>query len=157
MITNGIPKNHFTRVLRADPANKGVLFCGTERGMYMSKDDGNSWLPFQLNLPIVPITDFCIKNEDLVVGTQGRSFWILDDINLLSQFKSEILSKDFHLFKHNPVFRMSGYQNLNAKNVGQNPPNGVLFSYYLKNPLFLQLILFLSLLHLHKLQIFHEH
>nr|MBP6456612.1 hypothetical protein [Chitinophagaceae bacterium] len=133
LITNGIPKNHFTRVLRADPANKGVLFCGTERGMYMSNDDGNSWLPFQLNLPIVPITDLCIKNQDLVVATQGRSFWILDDINLLSQFKSEILSKDFHLFKHNAAYRMSGYQNLNAKNVGQNPPNGVLFSYYLKN------------------------
>ena len=78
LITNGIDAEHFTRVLRADPLKKGLLFAGTETGIYISHDDGISWNPFQLNLPIVPITDLTIKNGSLIVATQGRGIWILD-------------------------------------------------------------------------------
>src|SRR5207302_1216768 len=76
----GIPEQHFTRVIRADPGRAGLLYAGTEQGMYISFDDGAHWQSLQLNLPIVPITDLAIKNQDLIVATQGRSFWVLDDL-----------------------------------------------------------------------------
>jgi hypothetical protein len=82
-ITKGIGAEHFTRVIRADLKVKGLLYCGTERGLYMSSDDGKNWNPFQLNLPIVPITDLALKDNDLIVATQGRSFWLLDDLDLV--------------------------------------------------------------------------
>jgi len=72
-IVNGIDNEHFTRVLRADPKRKGLLYAGTETGMYISFDDGANWNPFQQNLPIVPITDLAIKNDNLIAATQGRS------------------------------------------------------------------------------------
>ena len=77
-------------MVRADPKRPGLLYAGTESGMYVSFDDGASWQPFQLNLPIVPITDLAIKNDDLIVATQGRSFWVLDDLTPLHQLKPEI-------------------------------------------------------------------
>ena len=82
-ITNGIHEEHFTRVLREDPANKNILYTGTETGMYISFNAGKSWNEFQLNLPIVPITDLTIKNNSLVVATQGRSLWMIDDLTVL--------------------------------------------------------------------------
>jgi photosystem II stability/assembly factor-like uncharacterized protein len=84
-ITNGIHEEHFTRVLREDPANKNILYTGTETGMYISFNAGKSWNEFQLNLPIVPITDLTIKNNSLVVATQGRSLWMIDDLTVLHQ------------------------------------------------------------------------
>ncbi|MDB4059273.1 glycosyl hydrolase, partial [bacterium] len=84
-ITNGIHEEHFTRVLREDPANKNILYTGTETGMYISFNAGKSWNEFQLNLPIVPITDLAIKNNSLVVATQGRSLWMIDDLTVLHQ------------------------------------------------------------------------
>ena len=84
-ITNGIHEEHFTRVLREDPANKNILYAGTETGMYISFNAGKSWNEFQLNLPIVPITDLAIKNNSLVVATQGRSLWMIDDLTVLHQ------------------------------------------------------------------------
>lgn len=84
-ITNGIPSDHFTRVIRADRKVEGLLYCGTESGLYVSIDDGKNWKPFQLNLPIVPITDMALKENNLIIATQGRSFWILDDLDLLWQ------------------------------------------------------------------------
>ena len=94
-ITNGINKEHFTRVLRADPAKKGLLYAGTETGMYISYDDGASWNPFQLNLPIVPITDLTIKDNSLIVATQGRSLWMIDDLTIPpgKAFETNILLK----------------------------------------------------------------
>ena len=80
LITRGIKAEHFTRVLRADPKRKGLLYAGTETGIYISFDDGLSWRSFQLNLPIVPITDMTIKDNSLIVATQGRSLWVLDDL-----------------------------------------------------------------------------
>ena len=78
-IINGIPNNFFTRVLRADPERKGLLYSGTESGVFVSFDDGLSWNSFQINLPLVPITDMTIKKNNLIAATQGRSIWIVDD------------------------------------------------------------------------------
>ena len=86
-ITNGIPDTAFTRVIREDPNRRGLLYAGTETGMYVSFDNGERWQSLQLNLPVVPITDLAIqkREKELVVATQGRSFWILDDLPLLHQ------------------------------------------------------------------------
>ena len=108
LITNeksGIPQNHFVRVVREDPNRKGLLFAGTEKGMFISFNDGEKWQPFQLNLPITPITDMLIHNKDLVVATQGRSFWILDDLSPLSEINQENLAKEAYLYKPRPAYR----------------------------------------------------
>jgi photosystem II stability/assembly factor-like uncharacterized protein len=89
LITNGIPDGHFTRVVRADPKRRGLLFAGTEAGVHVSFDDGDHWRPLQLELPTVPITDLAIKDDTLVAATQGRSFWIFDELNLLRQVETE--------------------------------------------------------------------
>ena len=132
-ITNGIAANHFTRALRADKNRPGLLYCGTEYGMYISYDDGANWSPFQLNLPLVPITDLTIKENDLIVATQGRSFWVLDDLSVIQQKESSIIEKNIHAFKVNDAYRYSGSQNLNPKNAGMNPPNGTVINFYLKH------------------------
>lgn len=132
-ITNGIAATHFTRCLRADKKVKGLLYAGTEYGMYISYDDGASWKPFQLNLPVVPITDITIKENDLVVATQGRSFWVLDDLSVVQQKAAGITQKNLHVFEVNDAYRYDGYQNLQAKNAGMNPPNGAIINYWLKN------------------------
>ena len=132
-ITNGIPVLHFTRALRADRKRPGLLYCGTEYGMYISYDDGANWKPFQLNLPVVPITDLAIKENDLVVATQGRSFWVLDDLGVVQQKDNSIIDKNLFVFEPNDAYRFDGYQNLNAKNAGMNPPNGSIINYYLKH------------------------
>ena len=131
-ITNGIAANHFARCVRADKKVKGLLYCGTEYGMYISYDDGANWKPFQLNLPIVPITDLTIKENDLIVATQGRAFWVLDDLGIIQQKATGITNKNLHVFSVNEVYRFDGSQNLNAKNAGINPPAGVVINYYLK-------------------------
>jgi len=89
-ITTGIPDNAFTRVVREDPGRAGLLYCGTELGLYVSFDDGAHWQPFQQNLPVVPITDLTIKDKDLVVATQGRAFWVLDDVTPLHEYKDAV-------------------------------------------------------------------
>ncbi len=132
-ITNGIAASHFTRCLRADKKIKGLLYCGTEYGMYISYDDGTSWKPFQLNLPMVPITDLTIKENDLIVATQGRSFWVLDDLSVVQQKKNDMAGKNIFVFSVNDAYRYDGYQNLTAKNAGMNPPNGSVINYWLKN------------------------
>ena len=132
-ITNGIAPLHFARCLRADKKIPGLLYAGTEYGMYISYDHGNSWRPFQLNLPMVPITDLTIKNNDLVVATQGRGFWVLDDLTLVQGRTAGIPSETVKIFPVAESFRMKGSQNLNTKNAGINPPNGVIINYYLKN------------------------
>ncbi len=132
-ITSGIAAMHFTRCLRADKKVKGLLYAGTEYGMYISYDDGANWKSFQLNLPMVPITDLTIKENDLVVATQGRAFWVLDDLSIVQQKQSTITDKNIHLFAVNDAYRYEGAQNLNAKNAGINPPNGSVINYYLKN------------------------
>ncbi|MCB0278998.1 MAG: glycosyl hydrolase [Calditrichaeota bacterium] len=132
-ITDGIAAEHFTRVLRADPKRKGLLYTGTESGMYISFDDGQSWKSFQLNLPIVPITDLTIKDDNLIAATQGRSFWMIDDLTVLHQLKPELKNKLFHLFEPKPSYRMSGSQAEPNLEYGQNHVAGVSFYYYLND------------------------
>lgn len=132
-ITNGIDRKHFTRVVRADPNRKGLLYAGTETGLYISFDDGANWESFQCNVPIVPITDMTIKNGDLIVATQGRSFWVLDDLSLLHQWKSNLIEEPVHLFNSRPTLRMRGGGGSRpGRTSGQNVVGGVPIRFHLK-------------------------
>ena len=138
LITNGINKMHFTRAMRADRKRPGLLYAGTEYGMYISYDDGSTWKKFQLNLPEVPITDLIIKDNDLVVATQGRAFWVIDDLGLIQQLNSDILDKNLHVFEVNPAWRIltspfAASFGSTPRNAGMNPPSGVVFNYYVKD------------------------
>ncbi|HEX5166606.1 MAG TPA: glycosyl hydrolase, partial [Thermomicrobiales bacterium] len=92
-ITNGIPENDFTRTIREDPNQKGLLYAGTETGLYISFDDGENWQPFQSNLPVCPIHDVIVKGTDLIAATHGRSFWVLDDLTPLYQISAGLASE----------------------------------------------------------------
>jgi hypothetical protein len=131
-ITNGIHPEHFTRVLREDPKQKGLLYAGTETGMYISFNDGENWQPFQLNLPIVPITDLAVKDNNLIVATQGRSLWIIDDLTVLHQLNASG-SKTNTLFKPKDTYRIQGGYIKNSKTSGTNHPNGVMTYFNLKD------------------------
>jgi hypothetical protein len=128
---------HFARTLRADPKRAGLLYAGTEYGMYISFDDGATWKPFQQNLPIVPITDLTIKENDLIVATQGRAFWAIDDLSVLQQMNNSVVNKGLHVFDVAPAYRMqvnSFSQSFGApRNAGSNPPSGVVLNYYAAN------------------------
>ncbi len=135
LITNGIPENEFTRVVREDPHRKGLLYAGTERGVFVSFNDGLSWQSLQLNLPAVPIHDLVIQSreKDLVVATHGRSFWILDDLSPLHEINDEIANSEAFLFQSRPVYLMGGRSfSRPGSTIGQNPPAGVVIQYYLK-------------------------
>ncbi|MEG9327074.1 glycosyl hydrolase [Salinimicrobium catena] len=132
-ITNGIPSDDFTRVVRADPARKGLLYAGTESGMYVSFDDGASWKPFQQNLPIVPITDLAVKNNNLIAATQGRSFWLIDDLTPLYQLDDELMTKPVSLFKPMDSYRMDGGSRGPSKTAGTNHPGGVMVNFFVKD------------------------
>jgi len=106
---NGIPANHFVRVVREDSDRKGLLYAGTEFGMYISFDDGAHWQKFQLNLPVTPITDLMVYRKDLLVATQGRSFWILDDLSPLHQINKDTAAAKIHLFAPRAAYRAPGY------------------------------------------------
>jgi photosystem II stability/assembly factor-like uncharacterized protein len=99
LITQGIPAHEFTRVIRADPNRPGLLYAGTETGIYISFDDGGAWQPFQCNLPVAPIHDLLVKDSDLIAATHGRSFWILDDLSPLYQMSDATEQEAAHLFK----------------------------------------------------------
>ena len=134
-ITDGIPDNAFTRVIREDPNRRGLLFAGTETGLYVSFDDGESWQSLRLNLPVVPITDLAIqkREKDLVAATQGRAFWVLDDLPVLYQL-ADAAKKDVYLFKPEETYRMPGGGfGGGGGAVGRNPSAGVVIYYHLKN------------------------
>ena len=130
---NGIPDGHFVRVVREDPERKGLLFAGTEFGLYVSLDDGSTWQSFQLDLPVTPITDMAVKRGDLVLSTQGRSFWILDDLSPLRQIADGIPDADYHLFGPRDVVRWAdgsgGRRGPSAGATGENPPMGAIIHY----------------------------
>ena len=132
-ITNGIPSEHFTRVVRADPKRKGLLYAGTENGMYVSFNDGDKWQPLQMNLPIVPITDLAIKNNNLIAATQGRSFWLIDDLTVLHQMDPAIQKKAVHLFNPMDSYRLGGSGGRTSKTAGTDHPGGVLVHYFVKD------------------------
>ena len=103
---NGIPADHFVRVVREDPEREGLLYAGTEFGMYLSFDDGERWQPLQLDLPVTPITDLAVHRGDLVLATQGRSFWVLDDLSPLRQLTDEVAGAAVHLFRPQVAYRV---------------------------------------------------
>ena len=109
-IVNGIPNNAFTRVVREDPNRKGLLVAGTETGLFLSFDDGENWRAFQLNLPVTPITDmqFHKREKELVIGTEGRSFWVLDDVGMLYQLNGFNATEDAKLFQPRDTYRFGG-------------------------------------------------
>lgn len=133
-ITNGIKNEDFTRVVREDPKRKGLLYAGTENGMYISYDDGANWETFQLNLPIVPITDLLVRDNNLIVATQGRSLWIIDDLTVLHQLNDEIKTKANFVLQPKNSYRMSGASGRVSKTEGTNHPNGVMTYYYISDP-----------------------
>ena len=135
-ITDGIDASHYTRVLRADPHRKGLLYAGTEWGMYISFDDGKVWRPWQLNLPIVSIRDLHVRDRSLIAATHGRSFWMIDDLSPLHQLNGEVAAKKFHLYLPKPAIRLAqsgGWGRPNNLLEGQNHPNGVLFNFFIRD------------------------
>ena len=125
-IANGIENQHFTRVVREDPNQKGLLYAGTETGMYISFNDGSSWQKFQLNLPIVPITDLTIKDDNLIVATQGRSLWMIDDLTLLHQLEKAKTANGNYLFTPKSAYRTKGSGGKESNKAGTNLENGVI-------------------------------
>jgi hypothetical protein len=164
-ITNGIPSDDFTRIIREDPVRKGLLYAGTETGLYVSFDDGANWQRFMNNLPVVPVYDLQIKDDALIAATHGRSFWVLDDLTALRALTDDLLDKPVHLFPPRDTVRTrplpgagratalgqknyqmglgSAFTFIDQKlpdgetkrillDAGENPPNGVVVHYWLK-------------------------
>ena len=135
---SGIPDGAFTRVVREDPVRRGLLYAGTEtRALRLLRRRSDLAAASSANLPVVPVTDLAVKDDDLVVATQGRSFWILDDVTPLRAWKPAIAAKDLYLFAPRPAIRMAGAaagmeEEPRARGVGKNPANGVLVYYWLK-------------------------
>jgi len=130
-LVNGFKDEHtFVRVVREDPVRKGLLYAGTETGLYVSLNDGRDWQQFQLNLPVVPINDLVIQDNDLVAATAGRSFWILDDLGALQQSSKE--DDKFKVFKPKDTYLIfGGSSEKPVPGLGDNPKSGVTFDYYL--------------------------
>ncbi|HEY8022019.1 MAG TPA: glycosyl hydrolase, partial [Thermoanaerobaculia bacterium] len=132
-IVDGIPSDHFTRVVRADPRRRGLLFAGTERGLHVSFDDGGHWRPMQGKLPLVPVTDLLVHDGSLIAATQGRGFWMLDDLTPLEQWSGDLAGRSLHLFAPGPVVRLDVQTPRKPPvNQGANPPAGVVVSYLLQ-------------------------
>ena len=137
-IVSGIPDSTFARVIREDPARRGLLYAGTETGLFVSFNDGDTWQTLQLNLPVVPITDLTIhaREKDLVVATQGRAFWVLDDLPVLHQMQDDIAARDFHVFQPEDAYRLPGVGMAEGRAsgpVGQNPAAGASIYFWLKD------------------------
>ena len=132
LINNGIPVGSYVRSVREDPKRKGLLFAGTETGVYFSVDDGANWQPLKLNLPTVPIHDLNIHDDDLIVATHGRSFWVLDDIAPLREI-GEAASDDVVLYKPRPAIRLHLPEQVERRGpVGDDPPPGAIIDYYFR-------------------------
>ena len=135
-ISNGIAAPAYVHAVREDPKRKGLLYAGTETGVYVSFDDGDHWQPLQLNLPAAPVHDLVVKDNDLVIATHGRSFWILDDLEPLREITAEVAQSKAHLFKPETAIRIR--RNVNEDTplppetpAGKNPPTGAIIDYYL--------------------------
>lgn len=137
-IVNGLPGNAPVNAVREDPVRKGLLFCGTERAVYVSFNDGDEWQPLRLNMPATSIRDLVVHNDDVVVGTHGRSFWILDDITPLRQTNSQVAASAAHLFEPQVAYRVRWNMNTDTplppeEPAGKNPPDGAIINYYLQS------------------------
>jgi hypothetical protein len=138
-ITNGLPAGVYVHTVKEDPKRRGLLVCGTERGAFLSFDDGDSWQPLQLNLPVTSVRDFEFYEDDLIVATHGRGFWVIDDISALRQATDAIARADVYLFK--PADAINAQQGGDngtplQKDEPQaaNPPNAAYIDYYLRAP-----------------------
>ncbi|HEV8266152.1 MAG TPA: glycosyl hydrolase [Gemmatimonadales bacterium] len=134
-IVAGIPDNHFIRVVREDPVRRGLLYAGGEFGVYVSFDDGATWQSLRRNLPVVPIHDLAVRDNDLVAATHGRSFWILDDVTPLHQLADSVARAARFLFKPRDPYRMGGggFGGGGASGIGRNPPGGAVVFFFLKD------------------------
>lgn len=137
-IVHGLPEGAVVNAVREDPVRKGLLYAGTEIGVFVSFNDGDDWQPLQLNLPVTSIRDLVIHEDDLVVATHGRSFWVLDDLTPLRQMKASIQGQPFHLFEPALANRMRRNQNTDTplppeEPAGKNPPDGAILDFYLKD------------------------
>jgi len=135
-IVNGLPENEPVNTVREDPERKGLLFAGSERTVYVSWDDGDHWQSLQMNLPPSSIRDLVIHQDDVVVATHGRSFWILDNITPLRQFSAEMANAPAHLFSPSLTYRVRRDNNTDTplppeEPAGQNPPDGAMIDYWL--------------------------
>jgi hypothetical protein len=133
-IVTGLPADEYCRVVRVDPLKDGLLYAGTERGIYVSFDDGAVWRKLNNNLPLTPIRDLQIhkRDKDLVVATHGRSFWIMDDVTPLHEIMDNKAQENAHLYKPKAAYRVQGGQGPERLDVGRNAPNGVIVRYFLK-------------------------
>jgi hypothetical protein len=148
-IVNGIPENEVVNSVREDPLRPGLLFAGTERGVYFSIDDGEQWQPLRLNMPATSIRDLVIHDDDIVVGTHGRSFWILDDMTPLRQLAAKASPAETFLFKPKLTYRFRRDKNTDTplppeEPAGENPPDGAIINYRLgtdaKTPVVLEIV-----------------
>ncbi|AHG89180.1 hypothetical protein J421_1643 [Gemmatirosa kalamazoonensis] len=135
-IVDGIPPEEFTRAIREDPVRRGLLYAATERGVWVSFDDGGHWQSLRLNLPPVPVHDLMIKEGDLIAATHGRSFWIIDDLSALRQLTPQVATAATHLYKPRDTYRVSwggggAGGDRGAHPSGANPPNGAIVYYKL--------------------------
>ncbi len=131
-ITDGIPPEHFVRVVRADPDRAGLLYAGGEFGVYVSFDDGTRWQSLRLNLPVVPVHDMQVVRRDLVIATHGRGFWVLDDLTPLHQLTDEVARARRHLFRPRDVYRLrASGPAIDATPSAPNPPRGAVVYFHL--------------------------
>jgi hypothetical protein len=136
-VSNGIPEGSFLNCVREDPVRKGLVYACTEKGVYVSFDDGDDWQPLQLNLPVTSVRDLVVHEDDLVIATFGRSFWVLDDVTPLRQMDAHVSAADAWLFRPGAAYRVrpGGDQGTPVpmdEALASNPPNGAAVDYYLK-------------------------
>ncbi|MEM9208204.1 MAG: hypothetical protein AAGA61_03065 [Pseudomonadota bacterium] len=132
-ISDGLPQTHFARVVREDDERAGLLFAGMERGLYVSFNGGADWRPLQTNLPVVPVTDLMIRRNDLVLATQGRAFWVIDDIAPLRQYSDDHETAGLHVFTPSPAYRLTPTKGRNGggDSFAPSAPNGAVLYYSL--------------------------
>ena len=131
--TGGIPDGAFVRAVREDPKRKGLLYAGTEQGVFVSFDDGQHWQPLQLNLPVTPVTDLIVKDDDLAISTNGRSFWILDDLAPLRQASAPPASREMLLYQPAPTVRLHYPEEIDKRKPVGLSPNGAYIDYWFRN------------------------
>ncbi|MER3546381.1 MAG: hypothetical protein C4338_01790 [Rhodanobacteraceae bacterium] len=135
-VDTGLPQDHYVSVVRADPVRAGLLYAGTDAGVFVSFDDGDHWQPLQMNLPTVWVRDLLVHDNDLIAATQGRAIWVLDDLSSLRQWNANIASRPLHLFKPADALRVHANNNKDTPlppetPLGKNPPAGAIIDYSL--------------------------
>jgi photosystem II stability/assembly factor-like uncharacterized protein len=137
-ITTGIPQAEIARVVKEDPVRAGLLYAGTEHGAWVSFDNGDHWQPLKLNLPTASVRDLIVHGDDLVIGTYGRAFWVLDDITPLRQITADVSNSEAYLYKPATTVRVRNDTDFDTPfppeiTHGDNPPDGAILNYYLKS------------------------